>query len=225
MLLAAQCMDFTDATGRSAASTMIQTLLTEVPAVAAEAEQQQLGQGGHRNTWHLALALFLRKVYGSPAELADAMLGVLGTLHGRAGFAGGADGSSAAGPPEAAWLHTLGVAALLLEQLSTARAALVASSPFTLEAALNQLIQPGLRRSSAVRREAARCLGLYCLLADIPTALVTHVRVLRELLISNEAPGVKAIAAQVRRQVVECHAMLPTCNVVAVQGCQLGALG
>lgn len=200
MCVAANCMDFTDATGRAAASTMLHSLLTEVPAskVANEGGEEWTSASAGPWTceaWRTALALFLRKVYGSPAELADALLGVLGELHAAAGF--GAD--APAPPSEAAWLHALGVAGLLLGQLPSARAALAASSPFTLGDALHCLVQPGLRqRSTAVRCEAARCLGLYCLLGDIPSSLASHVRVLRALLVGNEVPGVRAVAAQVR---------------------------
>eukprot|EP00887_Chlorella_sp_A99_P006352 scaffold3.g6352.t1 len=191
MLLAARCMDFTDATGRAAASQLLQSLLTDVPGGArAEGDAVQRSPWHSDSGWRLALALFLRKVYGSPAELADALLGVLGSLHVAQGFGSGSE------VQEAVWLHTLAVGALMLEQLSSARSALAASSPFTLEALLHELIQPGLRHASpGVRAEATRCLGLYCLLSDIPTALASHVAVLRGLLASDEVLPVKAVAA------------------------------
>ena len=41
-----------------------------------------------------------------------------------------------------------------------------------------------------------RCLGLYCLLDDLPTSLPALVTLLREALITEEAP-IRAVAAQV----------------------------
>lgn len=50
-----------------------------------------------------------------------------------------------------------------------------------------------------VRREAVRCLGLYCFLDGIPTARASHLVVLRQVLLTpGEASAVKAVAAQVR---------------------------
>ena len=98
----------------------------------------------HSEAWLRALALFLRRVYGTPAELADAMLGTLGQLYAAGGFA--AEGQEVA---EQAWVHALGVAGLLLEQLTSARPALAAAADFGLRDLLDQLIQPGLRHRSA----------------------------------------------------------------------------
>lgn len=52
-----------------------------------------------------------------------------------------------------------------------------------------------------MRREAVRCLGLYCYLDGIPTARSSHLLVLRQVLLTpGEASAVKAVAAQVRRK-------------------------
>lgn len=107
----------------------------------------------HSDAWLRALALFLRKVYGSPAELADAMLDMLGSLH-AAGWAEGGE------PSEQAYVHTLGVAGLLLEQLTSVRPALAARSAFTLQQLLDTVIVRGLRnRSAKVRRGAGSGFG------------------------------------------------------------------
>jgi len=98
----------------------------------------------HSDAWLRALALLLRKVYGSPAELADAMLDMLGSLYRLGGWT--TEGMEV---PELTWLHALSVAGLLLEQLSSARPALAASSEFGLRDLLDALIQPGLRHRSA----------------------------------------------------------------------------
>lgn len=98
----------------------------------------------HSEAWLRALALFLRRVYGSPAELADAMLDVVGSLYRTSGFA--TEGMEVA---EQAWVHALGVAGLLLEQLTSARPALAAGGTFGLRDLLDSLIQPGLRHRSA----------------------------------------------------------------------------
>ena len=50
-----------------------------------------------------------------------------------------------------------------------------------------------------VRREAVRCLGLYCFLDGIPTSPASHLLVLRQVLLTpGETSAVKAVAAQVR---------------------------
>lgn len=107
----------------------------------------------HSDAWLRALALFLRKVYGSPVELAVAMLDMLGTLY-AAGWTEGAE------PSEQAYVHTLGVAGLLLEQLASVRPALAARSAFTLQELLDVVIVRGLRnRSAKVRRGVGSVLG------------------------------------------------------------------
>ena len=51
-----------------------------------------------------------------------------------------------------------------------------------------------------MRREAVRCLGLYCFLDGIPTARASHLAVLRQVVLTpGEASAVKAVAVQVRR--------------------------
>ena len=144
MQLSAKCMDFADAAGRSSASLMLRQLLSEAPSGADAEEAAAWEAAWHSDGWLRALALFMRKVYGSPAELADAMLDIVGSLHRTAGFA--AEGVEVA---EQAWVHALGVAGLLLEQLTSARPALAAASPFTLRDLLDCIIQPGLRHRSA----------------------------------------------------------------------------
>ena len=53
--------------------------------------------------------------------------------------------------------------------------------------------------AAQVRREAVRCLGLYCFLPDAPTPTGPHVLELRKVLLSSsEAPAVRAVAAKVR---------------------------
>lgn len=99
----------------------------------------------HSDAWLRALALFLRKVYGSPKELADAMLPICGDLFTSGGFA--TEGFEAA---EQAWVHALGVAGLLLEQLTSARqVAAAGEGHFSLRDLLDRLVQPGLRHRSA----------------------------------------------------------------------------
>ena len=144
MQLSAKCMDFADAAGRSSASLMLRQLLSEAPSGADPEEAAAWEAAWHSDSWLRALALFLRKVYGSPAELADAMLDIVGSLHRTAGFA--AEGVEVA---EQAWVHALSVAGLLLEQLTSARPVLAAASPFTLRDLLDCVIQPGLRHRSA----------------------------------------------------------------------------
>jgi undecaprenyl pyrophosphate phosphatase UppP len=57
-----------------------------------------------------------------------------------------------------------------------------------------------------VRREAVRCLGLYCGLEGIPTSPAGHLLVLRQVLLTHsETSAVKAVAVQV------------SCNCAAVQ--------
>ncbi|PSC71431.1 condensin complex subunit 3 [Micractinium conductrix] len=211
MQLAAKCMDFADAAGRAAASARLHELLTDVPSGEDAEEAAAWEAAWHSEAWLRALALYLRKVYGSPAELADAMLDVLGTLYARGGWAP-ADGAAPAGAPpaevaEQAWVHALGVAGLLLEQLPTARPALAARSTFTLRDLLDNLIQPGLRhRSAKVRREAVRCLGLYTFLDGIPTAPASHLLVLRQVLITpGEASAVRTVAAQALGDIAAAH--------------------
>lgn len=49
-----------------------------------------------------------------------------------------------------------------------------------------------------VRREAVRCLGLYCFLEGIPTSPASHLVVLRQKLLEHgESSAVKAAAVQV----------------------------
>ena len=49
-----------------------------------------------------------------------------------------------------------------------------------------------------VRREAVRCLGLYCFLEGIPTSAASHLVVLRQKLLEHgECCAVKAAAVQV----------------------------
>ncbi|KAL4426507.1 hypothetical protein ABPG77_008365 [Micractinium sp. CCAP 211/92] len=190
MQLAAKCQDFADASGRAAASAMLEVLLANAPSSDNKEEAAAWEAAWHSDAWLRALALFLRKVYGSPAELADAMLGMLGSLH-AAAWAEGAE------PPEQAYVHTLGVVGLLLEQLTSVRPALAARSDFTLQELLDTVIVRGLRnRSAKVRRDAARCLGLYCLLDGIPPP-AGHLTQLRLLLITpGESSAVRAVAAQ-----------------------------
>lgn len=96
-------------------------------------------------SWLRALALFLRKVYGSPKELADGMLPICADLYASGGFA--TEGFEVA---EQAWVHALGVAGLLLEQLTSARqVAAAGEGHFTLRDLLDRLVQPGLRHRSA----------------------------------------------------------------------------
>jgi hypothetical protein len=94
--------------------------------------------------WLRALSLFLRRVYASAAELSEAMLGVVGAVHRAAGLGGA--GVEAGERP---WLHALGVAGLMLEQLRSARPALAAAADFSLRDLLDSLIQPALRHRSA----------------------------------------------------------------------------
>lgn len=77
------------------------------------------------------------------------MLGMLGSLH-AAAWAEGAE------PPEQAYVHTLGVAGLLLEQLTSVRPALAARSDFTLQELLDTVIVRGLRNRSAKVRSVAQ---------------------------------------------------------------------
>ncbi|PRW59671.1 ARM repeat superfamily isoform 1 [Chlorella sorokiniana] len=194
MQLAARCMDFGDAAGRSDASLMLRRLLTDVPT-GDNAEEAAAWEAAWRSpSWLRALALFLRKVYGSPKELADGMLPICGDLYTSGGFA--TEGFEVA---EQAWVHALGVAGLLLEQLTSARqVAAAGEGHFSLRDLLDRLVQPGLRhRSAKVRREAVRCLGLYCSLDGIPTSLSSHLVVLRQVLITHgESATVRAVAAQ-----------------------------
>ncbi|KAL4859316.1 Condensin complex subunit 3 [Chlorella vulgaris] len=195
MQLAAACMDFADASGRSAASSMLRGLLADAPAGDDAEEAAAWEEAWHSDTWLAALTLFLRKVYGSAAELSDALLGVIGSIHRSGGFA------AEAGPaqvPEQAWLHALGVAGLLLGQLRSAWPALNVSGTFGLRDLLDSIIQPGqLHRSAKVRREAVRCLGLYCGLDGIPTSPAGHLLVLRQVLLTHsETSAVKAVAVQ-----------------------------
>lgn len=179
--LASRCMDFADATGRRAAAALLEELLVS----GAE------GPTAEQGAWRTAMRELLLKVHAAPAELADAMLSVLGTLHSTGGF-----GTEEA--TEAAWLNALQTVALMLECLPSARPALLAATPFGLADTLHALIQPGLLHASVdVRREAVRCLGLYCLLEGIPTPLASHLPVLRSYLAaSTQPPAVRTVAAQ-----------------------------
>jgi hypothetical protein len=75
-----------------------------------------------------------------------------------------------------------------------------------------------------VRREAVRCLGLYCFLEGIPTSPASHLLVLTQVLRTHgECSAVKAAAVQVRaslqppvfadRHPCRCRCHLSTCNV------------
>jgi condensin complex subunit 3 len=184
MALAARCVDFTDATGRRAAAALLEDVLTRADAGEAAAPQAEAA-------WLEAAALLLRKVHAAPAELADAMLGVLGRLHRGGGLAAGA-------ADEGAWGRALRAAALLLEHLPTARPALASDQAFSLADLLHEVVQPAaLHAAPAVRRAGVRCLGLYCLLEGIPSSLPAHLAVLRSYLASPGAPpAVRAAAAQ-----------------------------
>ncbi len=58
-----------------------------------------------------------------------------------------------------------------------------------------------LSHTLQVRREAVRCLGLYCMLDGIPTPIGPHVATLRALLASPTQPhSVRTVAAQVGKQ-------------------------
>lgn len=191
MALAARCMDFTDATGRKAASALLHNVFST-----GWEESAGCGEEGTNNQT-LAKALMdaagdlARKVHAAPAELADAMLTSLGALYEGGGFSSGV-------ATEAAWVHALRAAALLLEAMPTARPALHAATEFSLLRLLNELVLPGLEHASGdVRCEAVRCLGLYCLLDGIPTQLEAHVATLRTLLASSSQPlTVRAMAAR-----------------------------
>ena len=195
MILAAKCMDFADGTGRRAASTLLHTLFT---TGWEESTHTIENNGGNKlnKAWMDAAGQLARKVHAAPSELADAMLSSIGVLRGAAGFNEGV-------AAEAAWLHALRSAALLLEALPTARPALNstttdAADAFTLTDLVQQMILPGLAHANAdVRCEAVRCLGLYCLLDGIPTPLGSHMPVLRACLASPSQPlAVRAVAAR-----------------------------
>ena len=188
MALAAHCMDFTDATGRRAAS----SLLHDVFSAGWEESASEDGNGQVlAKAWMEAAGELARKVHAAPAELADAMLTSLGALYDKCGFSSGV-------ATEAAWLHALRATALLLEALPTARPALHAATEFSLSRLLNELVVPGLDHAAGnVRCEAVRCLGLYCLLDGIPTQLEAHLATLRSVLASSSQPlPVRAMAAR-----------------------------
>ncbi|KAH7619222.1 hypothetical protein Ndes2526B_g06177 [Nannochloris sp. 'desiccata'] len=189
MSLAAHCMDFTDSTGRRAASNLLNTLFSSGWEVC--------GTGENGKAWMEAAGKLARKVHAAPAELADAMLTSLGALRDNSnGFNG--SGSSSTADTDAAWIHALRSAALLLEALPTARPALQTAAEFSLTDMVNDIITPGLEHAnSRVRCEAVRCLGLYCLLDGIPTPLASHMPTLRSLLASSSQPlPVRAVAAR-----------------------------
>lgn len=119
---------------------------THPPCSGDNAEEAAAWEAAWRSpSWLKALALFLRKVYGSPKELADGMLPICGDLYTSGGFA--TEGFEVA---EQAWVHALGVAGLLLEQLTSARqVAAAGEGHFSLRDLLDRLVQPGLRHRSA----------------------------------------------------------------------------
>jgi condensin complex subunit 3 len=187
MSLAAHCMDFTDSTGRRAASNLLHKLFSS--------GWEECGSGENGKAWMEAAGKLARKVHAAPAELADAMLTSLGALRDNSN---GFNGSGSSSDADAAWIHALRSTALLLEALPTARPALQAAAEFTLTDMVNEIINPGLEHANAnVRCEAVRCLGLYCLLDGIPTPLGSHMPTLRSCLASSSQPlAVRAVAAR-----------------------------
>jgi len=189
MSLAAHCMDFTDSTGRRAASNLLNKLFSS--------GWEECGTGEKGKVWMEAAGKLARKVHAAPADLADAMLTSLGALRDNSnGFNG--IGSSPTANSEAAWIHALRSAAILLEALPTARPALQAAAEFSLTDMVNEIITPGLEHANThVVCEAVRCLGLYCLLDGIPTPLASHMPTLRSFLASSSQPlPVRAVAAR-----------------------------
>jgi condensin complex subunit 3 len=183
MAAAAAACDFTDASGRRAAAALLEDVLSS--------EDDGAAGGAGDDAWRAAVALLLRRVHAAPAELAEALLGVAGRLHARDGLAGG-------DAPEGAWLRALRALSLLLEALPSARPALAVEGGFSLADAVALVVLPGAEHAAPrVRAEAARCLGLYCLLEGTPTPLAGHVAALRALLASPAEPlAVRAMAAR-----------------------------
>jgi condensin complex subunit 3 len=190
MSLAAHCMDFTDSTGRRAASNLLNKLLSS--------GWEECGTGENGRAWMEAAGKLARKVHAAPAELADGILTSLGALRDNSNGFNGSNGSSSTADADAAWIHALRSAAILLEALPTARPALQAAAEFTLTDMVNEIITPGLEHANThVVCEAVRCLGLYCLLDGIPTPLASHMPTLRSFLASSSQPlPVRAVAAR-----------------------------
>lgn len=178
MQLMAQCADFGDALGRKAAAQVVM-------------EQLSVVSENWNESWKTAMGMLIRKVYVTPGELSEAILGSLQTIFTLAGFM---DGKATA----IEWTHALNIVCILLEQLPTARPALACVSEFPFADMHATFILPGISHDcESVRAEAFRALGLYCLLESIPTSMAEHVTTLRmRFSTTSETPGVRAVAAQ-----------------------------
>ena len=200
--LTANCMDFTDATGRRAAASLLESLLSiSGPAVASlkhtheeaqEGEDSSASESGERtdSIFRESVSKLLRKVHGTPTEFAQFMLNALYQLCEDSGLSQGGDVSLSL------WLHMLRCASAMLESLPNTKACMRIQSLFSLADVFHKLIEQGLHHESPiVRRDAVRCLGLYWLLDGCETPL--HANTLRGIVLSREESySVKTTAIQ-----------------------------
>ncbi|KAK9811687.1 hypothetical protein WJX72_008386 [[Myrmecia] bisecta] len=201
--IAARCVDLTDAAGRKAAADMVQKLLREASS-------------GSDRRWDAALVEVARHVYSSHAELAEAMLGAIAEMYAR--WQLGEPSDAADGEANAAqWVQCLSVASLLLQQVPSARVALALDSlpaGCTSIADLHSLLfMPGVGHpSAAVRAEALRCVGLYCMLEGLPEAPVLQLTILRAVLAAKEL----ALAGSELQD--QCVATQALCDLALLRG-------
>lgn len=94
-----------------------------------------MGEPGS-TAWRQALGRFLCKVHAEPAEMAEALLPTIGQLTAAA--------EQDANPAGTSWLHALGAAALLLENLPDARPVAHAAAEFGLLDLLQRLVVPAM---------------------------------------------------------------------------------
>ncbi|KAK9821925.1 hypothetical protein WJX81_001000 [Elliptochloris bilobata] len=175
LALAGTCADLADASGRRAASELLQVLLGFGLSAAPEGR-----------AWAHAVLALARQVHTRRADMVGALADALACCLPQ-------DGSAAAGSEEL-WQHRLGLAAMLLEQLPPPRArqaqSMVGTLPGDIANLHTTLLAPALEHhSAAVRAGAVRCIGLACLLGEpgarhqtlaVPAARHTRARWLAE---------------------------------------------
>ena len=200
MQLAANCMDFTDATGRRAAANLLAQFLS-MSGPAAQSLQSVYGKKSEQDKnvsnienldalWRESTSILLRKVYASPTELAQAMLEIIKEIY-------DSSGSSAEQSMHTyAWIHMLRCCITLLESLPNAHCLMNSLKELALEKEFHNLIEGGLNHSNdLIRKDAVRCLGLYWLLdcSKTPVHLLEVYQILKS---EDQASTVKAVAIQ-----------------------------
>ncbi|DBA76941.1 TPA: hypothetical protein ACH3X1_009536 [Trebouxia sp. C0004] len=232
--LAATCVDMTDATGRQAAADLVRHFLKD--------PSRSASQG---TAWEAALVKLACHVHASHAELVDAVLSMLWDMFSSWGLSGesqspgdhlmdttGEDNESESfqsvlhqashvRTQNQHWIHCLKVAGLLLQQLPSATLHITGAGKFTcIEDLWPQLILPGLSHAvAAVRLEAMRALGLFCLLEGIPRP-EGQMAALRAGLVWHEPPAEAAPAAEEASEVAATRvvAAKALCDWALVRG-------